>query len=112
MTHLLSNQPISCFPPPGMKGRKNDTAWMTVSQAVFQCDNEKGPTSAASWTPLPTSGVQPLPFSNIQRVSNPAPVVSADLEIPSAPSTGPSPVGDSPATPRLIRYFQHSTFSP
>lgn len=112
MTHLRSNQPIPCFPPPGMKGRVRDTVWRTAPQVALRRDNEKGPISAASWTPLPTFGVQPLPFSDIQHLSNPAPVVSADLEIPSAPSTGPSPVGDSQATPRLRSCSQHSTFSP
>ena len=112
MTLLHSNQPNPCFPPPGMRGRVCDTVWRAAPQAILRCDNEKGPTSAASWTPLPASGVQPLPFSDIQHLSNPAPVVSADFEILSAPSTGPSPVGDSQATPRLRSCSQHSTFSP
>ena len=112
MTCFHLHQPKPCFPPPGMKGRETDTAWRTDPQSAPQTDNEKGPTSAASWTPLPASGVQPLPFSTVQRVSIPAPVVSADFEIPSAPSTGPSPVGDSQSTPQLRSCSQHPTFSP
>lgn len=105
MTHLRSNQPNPCFPPPGMKGRECDTVWRTAPQAALRRDNEKGPTLAASWTPLPASGVQPLPFSDVQRLSNPAPVVSADFEILSAPSTGPSLVGDSQATSQAQKLF-------
>ena len=98
---LFSSTPF-CLPPTGLEGRV-DVGNLGLIPMSPPLNNEKDPTFACFRTASPPFVVHTHPLSRRKISSNPAPAVPAALDFCSASPAGPSPLGESQATPWFDR---------